>query len=288
MRRLLAFVMLPVLLSLAVIGVAGAQRAMAAPLAGQGCVLFICLPDPATPSPSPSSASPSSAAPSPGTPSPGAAQPLPVPSLPVPVPGLPLPALPSAVPTAALPGGIIPSPGGANPAASASAAPKNAAAPRLVAAGATATLTAGTANITGFHYVGNAAVPTASGTQTMMEFTADSIDLTGNVTVTVTQDGSTVTTVSTSQDFSNGVTLYATQLSGSLQAAAGLPGVPLTLSPSTITAANLLKLPNAGELQLANLVTGAIPLTMTNVVTDQLLISGGTQVTTQLSMTNGS
>jgi hypothetical protein len=144
-------------------------------------------------------------------------------------------------------------------------------------------LTAGTANITGFHYAGNVNVPTAAGTQQMMEFTADSIDLSGTVTVTVIQNGVTVTTVSATQDFSDGVTLYATQLSGSLQAVSGLPGVPLTLTPSTI-GVSLLKLPNIGELQLANLATGAIPLTLTGVTTDQLLISGGTQVTTQLSM----
>ena len=47
----------------------------------------------------------------------------------------------------------------------------------LVASDATAVLTAGTANITGFHYVGNVNVPTAAGSQQMMEFTADSIDL---------------------------------------------------------------------------------------------------------------
>ena len=153
----------------------------------------------------------------------------------------------------------------------------------LVASDATAVLTAGTANITGFHYVGNVNVPTAAGTQQMMEFTADSIDLSGTVTVTVTQDGTTATTVSATQDFSDGVTLYATKLSGSLQAVSGLPGVPLTFAPSTI-GVSLLNLPNIGELQLANLVTGAIPLTLTGVTTDQLLISSGTQVTTQLSM----
>jgi hypothetical protein len=125
--------------------------------------------------------------------------------------------------------------------------------------------------------VGNVDVPVVGGTQQMMKFTADSIDLSGNVTVTVTENGSTVTTVSASQDFSDGVTLYATQLTGSLL------GVPLKFTPSTISA-SLLTLPNAGLLQLANLVTGAIPLTMTGVTTDQLLISGGTQVTTQLSM----
>jgi hypothetical protein len=145
-------------------------------------------------------------------------------------------------------------------------------------------LTAGTANITGFHYAGNVNVPTAAGTQQMMEFTADSIDLSGTVTVTVTQDGSTVTTVSATQDFSDGVTLYATKLSGALQAVSGV-GVPLTFTPSTI-GVSLLQLPNIGELQLANLVTGAIPLTLTGVTTDQLLISSGMQVTTQLSMSS--
>ena len=131
--------------------------------------------------------------------------------------------------------------------------------------------------------MGTVDVPTAGGTESMMKFTADSIDLSGTVTVTVTQNGVTVTTVSATQDFSDGVTLYATQLSGSLQAAPGLPGVPLSLTPATISV-SLLKLPNVGLLQLANLATGAIPLTMTGVTTDQLLISGGTQVTTQLSM----
>jgi hypothetical protein len=139
-------------------------------------------------------------------------------------------------------------------------------------------LTAGSADIAGFHYVGNVDLPIAGGTEQLMEFTADSIDLSGNVTVAVTQDGKTVTTVTASQDFSGGVTLYATQLSGSLA------GVPLTLTPTTITVANLLTLPNAGELQLVNLFTGAIPLTMTGVTTDQFLISGSSQVTTQLSM----
>jgi hypothetical protein len=139
----------------------------------------------------------------------------------------------------------------------------------LVAATATSVLTAGSANITGFHYVGNVKMPVAGGTENMMKFTADSIDLSGTVTVTVTQNGVTVTTVSDTQDFSDGVTLYATKLSGSLL------GVPLTFTPSTISAA---------LLSLANVATGLAPLTMTGVTTDQFLISGGAQVTTRLSM----
>jgi hypothetical protein len=265
MKRLLAAATMSVLAAVALVGVTGARQAMAAPRAGQGCILgIICFPSP--------SASPTS------TPSPSLA--IPTPSLGLPLP-LPLPGS-SAGPTTSSPAGAGTKSGTASPSASPSGTPKNAADPSgLVASDATAVLTAGTANITGFHFVGNVDVATAAGSQRMMEFTADSIDLSGTVTVTVTQDGVTVTTVSASQDFSDGVTLYATELSGDLE---GLPVASLDLTPSTITVANLLKLPNAGLLQLANLVTGAIPLTLTGVTTDQLLISGGTQVTTALSM----
>jgi len=131
-------------------------------------------------------------------------------------------------------------------------------------------LTAGSATLTGFKYQGNVDVPTASGSQSMMKFTADSISLSGTVTVTVTENGSTVTTVSATQDFSDGGTLYATKLTGSLL------GVPLTFTPTTVSAV---------LLGLASVATGVVPITMTGVTTDQLLISGGTQVTTQLSMT---
>ena len=104
----------------------------------------------------------------------------------------------------------------------------------------------------------------------MEKFTADSISLSGTVTVTVTENGTTVTTVSATQDFSGGVTLYSTKLSGSLL------GVPLTFTPSTVSAV---------LLSVASVATGLVPITMTGITTDQLLISGGTQVTTQLSMT---
>jgi hypothetical protein len=263
-RRLLTVLTLPVVLAAALVGVTGARPALAAPLAGQGCILgIICLPSP-SPTPTPSSSSPAAGAPS-SSPSPTS------PSQPTASPGPSGPA-----PT----GSASPSPSGTTT----TVAPRRAAAaPGLVAASATSVLTAGTANIAGFHYVGNVSVPVAGGTQTLMKFTADSIDLSGDVTVTVVQDGATVTTVSATQDFSDGVTLYATRLSGSLQAAPGLPGVPLAFTPSSI-GVSLLKVPNAGLLQLANLVTGAIPLTLTGVTTDQLLISSGTQVTTQLSM----
>jgi hypothetical protein len=282
-RRLIALAALPVVLAAALVGVTGGQHAMAAPLGGQGCILgIICVPSSPSPTPTPSSTSSATPTPSPSGSAAASVPALPLPALPLPSLGLPSIPAASGLPVV----GKVLSPG-ASPTATPS--PKNVAARQgLVASDSTAVLTAGTANITGFHYVGNVNMPTADGSQSMLEFTADSVDLTGTVTVTVTENGSTVTTVSSSQDFSDGVTLYATKLTGSLQAVAGVgvPGVavPLSFTPSTI-GVSLLKLPNVGELKLTNIITGAVPLTLTNVTTDQLLISGGTQVTTQLSMT---
>ncbi|MGH3252975.1 MAG: hypothetical protein ACRDOI_43120 [Trebonia sp.] len=276
MRRLLAAATLPVVLAAALVGLTGVRHAAsAAPQAVQGCILgIICLPDPPSPTPAPGpSASSATATPA----APSSAKPA--------APGSPS-VSPSAQSSAPAAGPSGSAPAGASPSPSASPSPTAGTAagtPGLVAAAATAVLTAGTANISGFHYVGNVNVPIAGGTEPMMKFTADSIDLSGTVTVTVVQNGTTVTTVSATQDFSDGVTLYATRLSGALQAAPGLPGVPLNFTPGAI-GVSLLTLPNAGLLQLANLVTGAIPLTLTGVTTDQLLISSGTQVTTQLSM----
>jgi len=277
-RRLLAVVTLPVVLAAGLVGVTGTRDAKAAPLAGQGCIFgIICLPGSSpSPTPSASAATPTSSPSSSSSSQPAAAKncilgficlpgsspsPTPSPSAASPTSS----AVPSAGASPATTGSPSPS------ATSAGAAQKSAAAGAgLVASAATSELTAGSANITGFHYVGNVSVPVAGGTESVMKFTADSIDLSGNVTVTVTQDGTTVTTVSASQDFSDGVTLYATKLSGSLL------GVPLTFTPSTISAV---------LLTVANVASGVVPLTMTGVTTDQFLISGGSQVTTQLSMT---
>ena len=67
------------------------------------------------------------------------------------------------------------------------------------------------------------------GTHQMMEFTADSIDLPAP-SPRVTEDGTTATTVSATQFSASGVTLYATKLSGSLQAVSGCRG-PADLHP---------------------------------------------------------
>jgi hypothetical protein len=267
-RRLITIAALPVILAAALVGVTGARHgAAAAPLAGQGCILgIVCLPGGSpspTPTPSPSSVSPTAGAPS-SSPSPTS-------------PGQPTASPGSSGPAASAPPsvGAGPSPsgsGGPTPSGTATkAAQKHASASSgLVAASSTAVLTAGSATLTGFKYQGNVDVPVAGGTQSMMKFTADSISLSGTVTVTVTENGSTVTTVSATQDFSGGVTLYSTKLSGSLL------GVPLTFTPSTVSAV---------LLTAASVGTGLVPITLTGITTDQLLISGGTQVTTQLSMT---
>jgi hypothetical protein len=61
----------------------------------------------------------------------------------------------------------------------------------------------------------------------MMKFTMSSLALTRDVRATVTQNGQTTLTTNSSPDFSGGVVLYATKLSGSLL------GVPITLTPGT-------------------------------------------------------
>jgi hypothetical protein len=95
------------------------------------------------------------------------------------------------------------------------------------------------------------------------------MDLSGNVTLTVNQNGQTVTTAAATQDFSGGVTLYAAKLSGTLL------GIPLTFTPSTISGV---------LLTISNYLTDLVPITMTGVTTDQLMVSGGTLVATGLSI----
>lgn len=136
--------------------------------------------------------------------------------------------------------------------------------PSLVASTATSVLTAGSVTLDNFQFDGLVDMPVAGGgTVQMMKFSASSADLTGNVTVSVTQDGTTTVTQSPSLAFSGDMTLYATKLSGTLL------GIPLTFTPSTISSV-LLTVPN--------LITGVVPITMTNVTTDQpLAMAAGLQ-----------
>jgi hypothetical protein len=140
----------------------------------------------------------------------------------------------------------------------------------LEASTATTVLTAGSATLDGLAYQGSAKVPTADGDQTMMVFTLNSMTLSGNVTTTVTQDGQTTVTTASTLAFSGGITLYATKLSGTLL------GVPTTLTPDSVLSV---------LLHLLNTVTPAIPLTMTNVTTDQPLVLAGGLQAANLSVT---
>jgi len=275
MMRLLAFSAVPLVLAAGMLGASGAQLvAAAAPQASPTCVLgIVCLPgDSSSPTSGPSSSpspSPTSASPSPttGSPSPTAsptASPGPAPSG-----GGPGPSASDTPSASTSPSASATVKSGAPKRKTRAAAKLAAATPGLVASSATSVLTAGSATVSGFIYVGNVDMPVAGGgTVTMMEFTAHSMSLAGGVTDSVTQGGMTTQTTSPELDFGANVTLYATSLSGSLLA------LPVTFTPSTAS-------------QLTNLLTGLTTITLTNVTTDQPLVTAGSLQTSSLSMGSG-
>jgi hypothetical protein len=225
---------------------AGGARAATKSQPSQVCILGICFGPTSSPTPAPSASS--SASPNP----------LPLPSISPPVVG-------------SLPGTVIPSASRTAKAGSKKAAQKNATAdPGLEASGATEVLTSGSASLAHFAYAGNVTLPVGGGgSVSMMKFTADSITLAGGVTDTVTQGGTTTVTSSPTLAFSGGVTLYATKLTGSLL------GVPLTFTPSTVSAV---------LLTIASVLTSSATITMTNVTTDQPIVIAGALQTGQLSI----
>ena len=246
MRRPLTVTALSLALVAGILGTVGAGGASAATRSqpAQTCILGICFGPTSSPTPAPSASS--SASPNP----------LPLPSVSLPV-GTSLPAGPSASGTAKANGK--------------KAAQKNASAdPGLVASAATEVLTAGSATLAHFAYAGNVTLPVGGGGSVpMMKFTADSITLAGGVTDTVAQGGTTTVTSSPTLAFSGGVTLYATKLTGSLL------GVPLTFTPSTVSAV---------LLTIASVLTSSATITMTNVTTDQPIVIAGALQTGQLSI----
>ena len=246
MRRPLTVTALSLALVAGILGTAGAGGASAATRSqpAQTCILGSCFGPTSSPTPAPSASS--SASP----------DPLPLPSVSLPV-GTSLPAGPSASGTAKANGK--------------KAAQKNASAdPGLVAPAATEVLTAGSATLAHFAYAGNVTLPVGGGgSVSMMKFTADSITLAGGVTDTVAQGGTTTVTSSPTLAFSGGVTLYATKLTGSLL------GVPLTFTPSTVSAV---------LLTIASVLTSSATITMTNVTTDQPIVIAGALQTGQLSI----
>jgi Family of unknown function (DUF6114) len=144
--------------------------------------------------------------------------------------------------------------------------------PGLEASTATSVIVAGAATLDGLSYQGTAQVPTARGTVTMMKFTMSALTLTGGVIATVTQNGQTTVTTNSSLDFSGGVVLYATRLSGRLL------GVPLTLTPGDVVTV---------LLQLVNSLTPLVPVTMTGVTTDDFLVASDSLQANDLGITSG-
>jgi hypothetical protein len=93
-----------------------------------------------------------------------------------------------------------------------------------------------------------------------MTATMSSLTLTGDIALTVTEGGGTDVTRGASMHFGGPVVLYATKLSGDLL------GVPVTITPAS---------PLATVLQVLAPLTQAVPVPMTNVVTDQPYTTAG-------------
>ena len=268
-HRTLAVAAMPAVLVAGMLGTSGAAKAASAQPDGN-CVLgIICLPSASpTPTPAPSTPAPTpTASSSPSAP----AGPSPTPSA-----GQSGTGAPSATPTPATSASASPSPSGTSTGGAAAKgkkpAEKDAAAPSaLTASAADSVLTAGSVTLTDFHYVGNVPMPVSGGaTEEMMEFTASSADLSGDVTVSVTQGGVTTDTSSPSLGFSDGMTLYATRLCGNLFGV-----LPICFTPSTVSAV---------LLSVANELTAAVPVTMTDVTTDQPLTTAGSLQTGSLTI----
>jgi len=170
--------------------------------------------------------------------------------------------------------GSTPQPGtSAGPASGTGSKSETAAgAPGLEASTATSVIVAGSATLDGMSYQGTAQVPTASGTLTMMKFTMSSLTLTGGVRATVTQNGQTTETSDSSLDFSGGVILYAIKLSGSLL------GVPITLTPGNVITV---------LLKVLNSLTPLVPVTITNVTTNDFLVASDSLQANDLNITSG-
>jgi hypothetical protein len=268
-HRTLAVAAMPALLVAGMLGTSGVAKAASTQPAGNCILGIICLPS-ASPTPTPSGSAPTPAPTASSSPS-APASPAPTPSV-----GQSGTAAPSATPTPATSASASPSPSGTSTSGAAAkgkkAAEKDAAAPSaLTASAADSVLTAGSVTMTDFQYQGNVSIPVSGGTtEEMMEFTAGSADLSGDVTVSVTEGGLTTDTSSPTLGFSDGMTLYATRLCGKLFGA-----LPVCFTPSTVSAV---------LLSIANLVTAAAPITMTDVTTDQPLTTAGTLQTGSLTI----
>jgi hypothetical protein len=252
-HRMLAVAAMPAVLAVGMAGSGSAARAADLPRAAESCTLGIFCSSP-SPSPSPTSSggSGSSLAPVPSSGS------QPSPSGPGGRPGLVGEGKPPGVS-----GSPSPSPSGTS-GRSKKATVKHAKAPSgLVAPSATAVLTARSATLKKLNLAGIATLPVGGGaSEQALEFTASSAGM-SSVQITVTQDGSSVVTKTTSLDFGGGMTLYATKLCGQVE------GITPTVCFTPSTASKVV-------LKLASVLGKAAPITMTGVTTDQFLVSAGT------------
>jgi Family of unknown function (DUF6114) len=267
-HRTLAVAAMPALLVAGMLGTSGAAKAATQP--DGNCILgILCLPS-ASPTPTPSGSAPSPTPSASSSPS-ASDSPSPTPSA-----GQSGTAVPSTTPTPSTSASASPSPSGTSTSGAAAkgkkAAEKHAAAPSaLTASGAASVLTAGSVTLTDFQYQGNVNMPVSGGSsEQMMEFTASSADLSGDVTVSVTQGGLTTDTSSPTLGFGDGMTLYATKLCGNLFGV-----LPICFTPSTVSAV---------LLSIANKLTAAVPVTMTDVTTDQPLTTAGSLQTGSLTL----
>jgi hypothetical protein len=266
-QRTLAVAAMPALLVAGMLGTGGVAKAVSAQPEGNCILGIICLPS-ASPTPTPSGSAPSP------TPSASSSSDPTSPS-PTPSAGQSGTASPSATPTPSTSESGSPAPSGTSASGAGAkakkAVKKEAAAPAITASSAASVLTAGSATLTDFHYVGNVSMPVSGGTtEEMMEFTASSADLSGDVTVSVTQGGLTTDTSSPSLGFGDGMTLYATKLCGNLFGV-----LPVCFTPSTVSAV---------LLSIANKLTAAVPVAMTDVLTDQPVTTAGSLQTGSLTI----
>jgi hypothetical protein len=266
-HRMLAVAAMPALLVAGMLGTSGVAKAASTQPEGNCILGIVCLPS-ASPTPTPSGSAPSSPSASPSAP----ASPSPTPSV-----GQSGTAAPSATPTPSTSATASPSPSGTSTSGAAAkgkkkVAEKHAAAPSAVTAScADSVLTAGSVTLTDFQYQGNVSMPVCGGAaEEMMEFTASSADLSGDVTVSVTQGGLTTDTSSPTLGFSDGMTLYATKLCGNL-----LGVIPICFTPSTVSSV---------LLTVASKLTALTPITMTDVTTDQPLTTAGSLQTGSLTV----
>ena len=116
-------------------------------------------------------------------------------------------------------------------------------------------LTARSATMKHFNFVGVATVPAAGRNEQALEFTASTATMYG-VRISAAQDGTTIESGSPSLRFGGGMTLYATRLCGRVYGVAP----ELCFTPS-----------RAGEvtLKLASVLGTSAPITMTSITIDQ-------------------